>query len=168
MKKRQCILAAFCCLVAFAGCNRSPSGSEQPQSTNGNSATDEHSHPHAVDHSIEGHAHGAGPHGGTIVDWGGGTFHVEFTVDHDKQQATAYVLGSDEKTPTPIDSEFIELAIKDPAIQFKLTAVPQERDPAGKSSRYEGTHEKLSTVQEYAGTLTAVVNGTPYSGDFTE
>ena len=27
-------------------------------------------------------AHGAGLHGGTITDWGGGKYHVEFTVDH--------------------------------------------------------------------------------------
>ena len=168
MKKQLCLLATLCCLVAFTGCSKSPSGSDEAQSANDTSATDEHSHEHSVDHSVEGHAHGAGPHGGTIADWGGGTFHVEFVVDHDKQQAIAYVLGSDEKTPTSIDSESIELALKDPAIQFKLNAVPQDGDPAGKSSRYEGKHEKLATVQEYSGTLTAVVDGTPYSGDFAE
>lgn len=168
MMKQRSLLATLCCFIPFTGCNNSPSSSDQVQSANNTSTTDEHFHPHSVDHRVEGHTHGAGPHGGTIADWGGGTFHVEFVVDHDKQQAIAYVLGSDEKTPTPIDSESIELAIKDPAIQFKLNAVPQNGDPVGKASRYEGTHEKLSTVQEYAGTLTAVVDGTPYSGDFTE
>jgi hypothetical protein len=45
---------------------------------------------------------------------------------------------------------------------------PQETDPAGKSSRYIGTHEKLGVVQEYEGTMTGVVDGAPYSGDFKE
>ncbi|MCO8123365.1 hypothetical protein NHH03_16565 [Stieleria sp. TO1_6] len=42
------------------------------------------------DHSVAGHGHRAGPHDGTIADWGGGKYHVEFTVDHGKTQATAY------------------------------------------------------------------------------
>ncbi|GAA4463602.1 hypothetical protein [Novipirellula rosea] len=31
-----------------------------------------------------------------------------------------------------------------------------------------GTHEKLGVVQEYEGTMTGVIDGTPYSGDFKE
>jgi hypothetical protein len=53
-------------------------------------------------------------------------------------------------------------------MQVVLNADPQEGDPEGKSSRYVGTHEKLGVVQEYAGTMTGVVDGTPYSGDFKE
>lgn len=120
------------------------------------------------DHSLAGHGHGAGPHDGVIADWGGGKYHVEFTVDHDKKQATAYVLGADEKTPTPIDAETIDLAITDPQMLVTLKALPQDSDPAGKSSRYVGIDENLGVVQEYAGTITGVVDGTPYSGDFVE
>ena len=58
--------------------------------------TDGHGHPHGKG------GHGAGPHDGTLADWGGGKYHVEFTVDHDKQEATVYILGGDEKTPSPI------------------------------------------------------------------
>ncbi|OYP38210.1 hypothetical protein [Rhodopirellula sp. MGV] len=112
--------------------------------------------------------HGVGPHDGTIADWGGGKFHVEFTVDHDQQQATVFVLGSDEKTPASIDAESIELSISDPAMQVTLDASPQEGDPEGKASRFIGKHEKLGVVQEYAGTMSGVVEGTPYSGDFAE
>ena len=36
----------------------------------------------------------------------------------------------------------------------------------GKASRFIGTNEKLSVVQEYSGTITGVVEGTPYSGNF--
>src|SRR5262245_31687758 len=50
-------------------------------------------------------AHGAGPHGGTVADWGGGKYHVEFNVDHKKQEARVYILGSDEKTPAPVKAK---------------------------------------------------------------
>ena len=59
----------------------------------------------AKDHGHDHPAHGAGPHGGTLTDWGGGTYHVEFTVDHDKKEATVDIVGSDEKTPAPIKAD---------------------------------------------------------------
>ena len=58
------------------------------------------------DHAHSGH--GAGPHDGTLADWGGGKYHVEFTVDHDKQEATVYLLGSDEKSASPIQADKIQ------------------------------------------------------------
>ncbi|QDT07106.1 hypothetical protein K227x_55310 [Rubripirellula lacrimiformis] len=134
--------------------------------------TDQHEHDHADDgshdHDVAGHAHGIGPHQGVIADWGGGKYHVEFTVDHDQQQATVYVLGGDESTATPIDAESIELRIKDPEMTVTLAPSPQEQDPAGTASRFVGTHEKLGVVQEYEGTMTGLIDGTPYSGDFKE
>ena len=102
------------------------------------------------DHGEEGHAHGAGPHDGTIADWGGGKFHVEFTVDHDKQEATVYILGGDEKTPSPIKAESIELSIKDPQMQVTLMASSQESDPAGTASRFVGNHESLGAIGDGA------------------
>ena len=162
----------LCLLTAALGCNPSTSSPEVNDGPADSSATDDHGHEHAGgnshDHSVEGHAHGAGPHGGSVADWGGGKYHVEFTVDHANQQATVYILGSDETTPVPIDAEAIELSITDPAMQVTLNAEPQEGDPDGEASRYVGTHEGLGVVQEYAGTITGVVDGTPYSGDFTE
>ena len=113
-------------------------------------------------------AHGSGPHEGTVADWGGGKYHVEFIVDHDKQEGTVYILGSDEKSPISIDSESIDLSISDPVMQVTLKASPQDSDSAGKSSRFIGNHEKLGVVQEYAGTIAGVIDGTPYSGDFKE
>ncbi len=115
-----------------------------------------------------GHGHGAGPHEGTLADWGGGKYHVEFTVDHDKQEATVYVLGSDEKTPEPIKSEKVLLTITDPDFQTDLLPQPMAGDADGTSSRFVGTHESLGIVQEYTGTLSAEVDGTPFAGDFKE
>lgn len=119
-------------------------------------------------HTTAGHSHGAGPHGGTIIDWGGGTYHVELTVDHEKQEAIAYLLGNDEKTPAPITGEEIHLNIKSPAMEITLKAAPQDGDPEGTASRFVGNHESLVTVREYEGTIMGVVEDTPYSGNFKE
>jgi hypothetical protein len=75
---------------------------------------------------------------------------------------------TDEKTPTPIDATSIEVSINDLEVQVTLQASPLESDPLGKSSRFVGTHEKLSVAQEYSGTMTGVVDDTPYSGYFKE
>lgn len=163
------------CLAMACGCG--PSGSQPKESdpvavvneADHGHGDDAHSHDHGDhDHSVAGHSHGAGPHDGTIVDWGGGKFHVEFTVDHEKQQATVYILGTDEKTPVPISTESIEVSISEPEMLITLQASPQESEPQGQASRFVGSDEKLGTVKEYAGTITGLIDGTPYSGDFKE
>ena len=113
-------------------------------------------------------AHGEGPHEGAVADWGGGKYHVEFTVDHDKQEATVYVLGDDEKTATPIKAATILLSINDPKFQVELAAAPLEGEADGKASRFVGKHESLGKVQEFAGSISGEVDGTPYVGDFKE
>ena len=113
-------------------------------------------------------AHGTGPHEGAVADWGGGKFHVEFTVDHDKQEATVYVLGDDEKTATPIKAATILLNINDPKFQVELAAAPLEGEAEGTASRFVGKHESLGKVQEFAGSISGEVDGTPYVGDFKE
>ena len=113
-------------------------------------------------------AHGEGPHEGAVADWGGGKFHVEFTVDHDKQEATVYVLGDDEKTAAPIKAATILLNINDPKFQVELAAAPQKGEAEGTASRFVGKHESLGKVQEFAGSISGEVDGTPYVGDFKE
>jgi hypothetical protein len=117
---------------------------------------------------VEDHSHGAGPHGGTVADWGGGKYHVEFCVNHDKQEATVYLLKGDAKTPAPIKTDKLLLSIKDPAFQVELKAVPLEGDPQGACSRFVGKHERLGKEQEFAGTISGEVDGKPYAGDFKE
>ena len=123
-------------------------------------AKDDHGHAHA--------GHGAGPHEGTLADWGGGKFHVEFTVDHDKQEATVYILGSDEKSASPIKTDKILLIINDPKFEVELAAAPLEGEAKGTASRFVGKHESLGKVQEFAGTISGEIEGTPYAGDFKE
>jgi len=165
--------ATAACLVGFIGCKKKTATPTAGRTSSAQTSTDDHGHDHAEgaqghDHSVAGHGHGAGPHDGTLADWGGGKYHVEFTVDHDKQQGTVYILGSDEKTPIPIQAEEIQLSITDPVMHVALKAAPQAGDPAGSASRFVGNHEKLSAVQEYAGTISGVIEDTPYAGDFKE
>lgn len=112
--------------------------------------------------------HGSGPHEGAVTDWGGGKYHVEFTVDHGKKEATVYILGSDEKSPAPIKTPTIHLTINDPITELDLTAKPLEGEAAGMSSRFVGTHDTIGIVKEFAGTISGEIEGTPYTGDFKE
>ena len=116
------------------------------------------------------HTHGAGPHGGALADWADGKYHVEFTVSHPDEEATVYILGSDEKSAVPIKAKDAQLLlkIKEPAFEVVLKSTPQKSDPEGKSSRFVGNHKKLGLVQEFAGTISAEVDGTQYTGEFKE
>ncbi len=121
-----------------------------------------------MDAEHDEHAHGAGPHGGAIADWGGGEYHAEFTVDHDAKEVTVYVLGSDAKTPAPIKASSIALSINEPATDLELAAKPMEGETAGNSSQFVGQHDTIGIVQEFAGTISGEINGTPYVGEFAE
>lgn len=150
-------------LTLAIGCGEQPA--PQPAPTPAASTTpakDDHDHKHG--------GHGAGPHDGTLADWGGGKYHVEFTVDHDKKEATVYVLGSDEKTPAPVKTAngTLLLTINEPSFQVTLQAAPLDGESDGMASRYVGTHENLGIVREFAGSMSAEIDGTPYAGDFKE
>jgi hypothetical protein len=153
MKRICLVLVCLSLPYAFTGC-----GSTQP----------------AADSKAKGGApaehagHGAGPHEGVVTDWGGGKYHVEFTVDHGKKEATVYILGGDEKTPAPVKATNVMLTINDPKFETELKAQPQPGDPEGASSRYVGTHDNLGIVREFAGTISGEIEGTPFSGDFKE
>ena len=156
-------VAALLSISLMAGCGDKTAEQPAAQQSGTPSTTESNQ-----SHKIEGHGHGSGPHDGTIADWGGGTFHAEFTVDHDKKEATVYVFGSDEKTPEPINAESLLLTIKEPQMQIDLMPVPLGGESGGTSSRFVGTHDGLATVMEYEGTMSAEVDGTPYAGDFKE
>ncbi len=155
-------LAAIVASTLFIGCSEQPQRKAPPKTDAKTTQPAEHKH--------DSHGHGAGPHEGTLADWGGGKYHVEFTVDHGKKEATIYVLGSDERTPAPIKAKDgkLLLTISQPSIQADLKATPQEGDPEGTASRFVGQHDNLGIVQEYAGTISGEVDGTPYAGDFKE
>ena len=171
MKNISGLLASICIalLLVAAGCETETKTKTTVSDLDlGDGAVHVHSDGTTHDHSVAGHAHGAGPHEGTVADWGGGKFHVELTVDHDKKEATVYVLGGDEKTAVPIDASEVTLTIKEPSLTIALKATPEDGDPEGKSSRFVGSDEGLSVVQDYEGSISGVVEETPYSGKFKE
>ncbi|MFN0020607.1 MAG: hypothetical protein ACKVP0_20305 [Pirellulaceae bacterium] len=147
-----------CALAAVVGCGSKPNNAAKTEGTAKTAAKNPEK---------EEHGHGNGPHGGVLTDWGGGAYHVEFIVNHDKKEATVYVLGSDEKSPAPIKSGKIHLVISDPATEVDLTAQPLDGEKQG-ASRFVGTHDNLGKVQEFAGTISGELEGTPYTGDFQE
>jgi hypothetical protein len=154
------LILATTLLVAL-GCNRSDDKkADAKKSDEAKSAEAKQ----GADH----HEHGDGPHGGTIADWGGGTYHVEFTVDHGKKEATVYVLGGDAKSPAPVKADKLSLSINEPAFQVELKPQPLEGEAAGTASRFVGQHDNLDIVREFAGTITGEVDGKPYAGDFEE
>jgi len=157
MKLYYCILGGAICTFTFAACRQEPSDAPGKNNT----AANEHAHD-------DEHHHGAGPHGGTIAEWGSGEYHVEFAVDHDKKEAAVYVLDGNAKSAAPIEASSLLLTINDPPFQLELKAKPLDGETDGKSSRFVGEHESLGIVREFEGTISAEVDGTPYAGDFKE
>lgn len=159
--------SAIAICLAFLGCGPTEPGTAKSSATSkggGHSHADgEAGHDH--DH---GHSHGDAPHGGTLFDWGGGAFHAEFVVDHEKQEATVYILGGDAKTPAQIKADKLLLTIDEPATELELLPVRMEGEDEGMSSRFVGKHENMGTVREFSGTVSGVVVDTPYTGDFKE
>jgi hypothetical protein len=143
--KRWTLFLLGAALVSWvAGCGKSPDPAPAPGPK-----------PNAAEKKP--HSHGSGPHGGALTDWGGGAYHVEFAPDHGTKEATVYILGSDEKSPAPIKTDKVHVVIK-----------PLDGEKDGKSSRFVGKHDTIGIVREFAGTVSGVVEGTPYAGDFKE
>jgi hypothetical protein len=151
-------IASIPLALALAGCNRDST----PADGKGDGGA-------ARESSAAGeHAHGSGPHGGVILEWGGGAYHLEFTVDHDAKRATVYVLGGDARTASPIKATELTLNLDEPATEVSLAAEPEAGEEAGSSSRFARVHDALGTVREFSGSVTGVIDGTPYVGEFAE
>jgi hypothetical protein len=117
----------------------------------------------------EHHGNEEGPHHGPIAEWGDCEYELEFTVDHKTQEATVYVFAGHKLKPAPIKLTAVTLTLKQtPPVTIELTAKPQDGDPAGTASRFVGKHAALAAEKHFAGTLSAVLDGKPYAGDFKE
>lgn len=175
MKYWTCFLIPTALLLSV-GCQSEPAesgGAEPPAGSHTHSdgsvhtdGDDHDDHGHAGhdhdDHSDEGHSHAPGPHGGTVVDWGGGTYHVELVFDHPARKVSAYIYGTDEKTPAPIKAEQIMMA----TTELQLSLKPEGEGESGEYTLYSATHESLGKEAEWEGSVSALVGETPYSGKF--
>ena len=97
-----------------------------------------------------------------------GKYHGELCVDHGKKQITVYILDGGVKKSVPISVEKLMLSIKTPQFQADLLASPQDGDPKGSASRFIATDERFGKEQEFEGTVSGVIDGKPYLGDFKE
>ena len=118
------------------------------------------------------HSHGHGPNGGVMFDLG--KYHAEFTVDHGKKECMIVVIGSDEKTPTPVAATELTLTIKEtktkdgkdvPAMTIAL--MPKDATD-GKASEFVGTDDGLGNVADFEGTVSGEIDGKPSQGEFKE
>ena len=116
--------------------------------------------------------HGKGPNGGVIFDLG--KYHAEFTVDHDKKECMILVLGSDEKTLTPVEAKELTVTTKETKTKEGKTVPPMTikmlpKDASdGKASKFVGTDPGLGNVADFEGTVVAEINAKPSQGTFKE
>ena len=145
--------------VFLCGCDK-PAADTKP-TTAATKATNKDDGP---DH--DDHEHGAGPHKGTILEFG--KFHGEFVVDHDAKEATVYILSGNLKKAVPLDVEKLLLSIDSPKFQVDLLPKPMEGEAKGSSSRFVAKDDRFGKHQEFAGAVSGEIQGKPVTGDFKE
>jgi hypothetical protein len=112
--------------------------------------------------------HGPGPHGGVIIELGGGKFHGEFKPDHKEKSATVWLLGVDAKTPAPMKTDKVRLVVSNASPKIEIDLLPTDKDAEGKASTFTGKHDGFAVEMEYKGTVRFNVGDKQYSGDFEE
>jgi len=125
----------------------------------------------AVDaHDHEDHGHPSeGPHHGVLVELGSDEYHAEVVHDDASGSVTVYLLDSSAKNSVSTEATEIAINIKhgETPEQFKLPAISQPGDTAGKSSMFSLTSQELAEhlhEPASAARLSITINETPYSG----
>ncbi|QDU59596.1 hypothetical protein Pan216_04270 [Planctomycetes bacterium Pan216] len=151
--------------IVASGCSKSA----DPTSTAKQTGAEKESAPAKK----EEHApHGAGPNGGVVFDLG--KHHAEFTVDHPKKECMILILGTDEKTPTPVATEELVLTTKetkteDGTIVAPMTIKMLPKDgKEGKATTFVGTDPGIGNIADFDGTVLAMIDGKPSQGEFSE
>jgi len=111
------------------------------------------------------HSHGAGPHGGVILELG--KFHGEFKPDHAKKEATVWILKGDAVTPARVKAEKLRLVISNTDPKIAIDLLPAD-EADGTASVFVGKHDGFAKEMEYKGTVSGTINGKNYSYDFEE
>ena len=92
----------------------------------------------------------------------------------DKKECTVLVLGTDEKTPTPVAAKELTVTTKETKTKEGVKVAPltikmlpkDEKD--GKASKYVGTDPGLGNVADVEGTVLGEIGGRPSQGEFKE
>jgi hypothetical protein len=115
-----------------------------------------HDHAPGEEHA---HEHGEAPHGGEILDLGGGAAHLEIIHDHDGGNMTVYVLGADLKTPVAVEKPAANIMTKGGPATVELTPVDPGAD--GKAACWKGSHEGLK-ADPWDGRIRVTIGGKNY------
>ncbi|GAB4137570.1 MAG: hypothetical protein Tsb009_05210 [Planctomycetaceae bacterium] len=126
----------------------------------------------SASHNDNKHSHPSkGPHKGTLIELGDDEYHAEIVFDEKNETTTIYILDSSAKKPVPIDATevIINLKHKGKPEQFKLPAVPDQKDPKGKSSRFQlKDGDLIHDIEEHDDAepkLTVKISGKGYTGE---
>ncbi len=135
------------CVLSLAVLSGCPAQSEYKAATNKDVATE-------AEHADHAHEHAA-PHGGHLIELGEHQYNVEVVFDGASKVLTLYVLDAHAENAVAIaSSELVfEFEHGDHEDEIKLTAMPQEGDADGKSSKFvsSGTDEHLKEVADIEG-----------------
>lgn len=104
--------------------------------------TEHHDDHDGHDHS--GHDHPSeGPHHGHLIELGQEDYHAEMVHDEKTGTIVIYLLDGAVKNAVPINSKVLRVNVRlnKKGRQYKLTAVPDKKDPKGFSSRF-ATNDK--------------------------
>jgi hypothetical protein len=112
--------------------------------------------------------HGTGPHGGTVFDFGGGTYHGEFKPNHTEKSATIWILADDEKTPAPVKTDKIRLVVSNTNPKIEIDLLPAEKSADGKAHTFTGKNDGFGVEMEYKGTARFNIGKDQFSGEFEE
>jgi hypothetical protein len=157
------ILSAVALCAATVGCQGN-SPTTQKESQPSKAANKAHDHDHGDhDHPSEG------PHHGVLVELGNEEYHAELVHDDASGLVTVYLLDSHaEKAVTTAAAEVvINLKHGDKPEQFKLSAQPEDGNPAGQSSRFSLSSKDLIEHLHDVGAaarLNVMIAEMPYSG----
>ena len=150
-------LLAAACLIAGCRADNNADTSTTP-------AVESNDHGHHHDHPEHG------PHGGDLVELGGGQYHAE-VVHGDDGSVTVYILDAT-AVVVPIDAPQLAINVTHEGRpqQFTLDASPDATDPEGKSSRYVSTDAELRQRLHEPATaarLVVMIDGVAVSGPIT-
>jgi hypothetical protein len=154
-----CMLVATS-LVGLTGCGKTKTNAPPSQA-----AVPAHHHHHGASR---------GAHGGYVIGLDIENYHAELTRDENTNRVGVYILGEDAATAAPIDAQSVAIHVKvdDKPTEYKLPAVTQPGEPAGKSSYFELVSEPLlAIVADKSGSpnpdvqLSVTIDGKSHTGD---
>lgn len=129
-------------------------------------------HPHGHDHATDHHAHG--DQHADDAESKGHKDEVSHDEDaHEQDAITIYILDGTAEKVVPIAAKEVTLNLTPDGKpeQFKLTAMPDQGDPEGKSSRFVSSAQQLlehfHDNDHVEGTLVLNIGGKSYRGKLT-